>query len=74
MKYDNVKAAYININKYIEDDKPAGKSSGLLGRMSGSDKKKDQQGKEPIERMAKLVQRIRKARREVRNGTTSTTN
>lgn len=73
MKYDNVKAAYININKYIKDDKPAGKSSGLLGRMSGSDKKKEQQGKEPIERMAKLVQRIRKARREVRNGTTSTT-
>jgi hypothetical protein len=41
--------------------------------MSGSDKKKEQQGKEPIERMANLVQRIRKARREVRNGTTSTT-
>ena len=71
--YKNVKAAYININKFIEDDTPVGKSSGLLGRMAGSNKNKNnQQTDEPVQRMAKLVKSIRKARTELGNATTDT--
>ena len=63
--YGQAKKAYLNMENYMTEEKPAGKSSGLLGR-----NKEMQEGNvedNPTARMAKIVQRIRKAREEIKN-------
>lgn len=68
--YNNVRKAYLNINNYIKNDEPkVGKTSGLLGRGSTS-RSMETPAREPIDRMAKLVDNIRKARLEIRNAST----
>ena len=59
-----------NYLKSDEDTKPVGKTSGLLGRNKQQDIKEDMQDN-PTQRMANLVQRIRKARMEIKNNETT---
>lgn len=65
--YNQAKLAYLNIDKYIDDEvkKPAGKSSGLLGR--NKDMQEAEVDTDPAARMAKVVKRIRDARKEIKN-------
>jgi|14BtaG_2_1085337.scaffolds.fasta_scaffold17432_2 hypothetical protein len=71
--YGQAKKAYLNMENYLksdEDTKPVGKTSGLLGRNKQQDIKEDMQDN-PTQRMANLVQRIRKARMEIKNNETT---
>lgn len=63
--YGQAKKAYTNIDNYLKEDKPMGKSSGLLGR--NKDDQPENVEDDPLARMAKVVQRIRKAREEIKN-------
>jgi hypothetical protein len=71
--YGQAKKAYLNMENYLksdEDTKPVGKTSGLLGRNKQQDTKEDMQDN-PTQRMANLIQRIRKARMEIKNNETT---
>lgn len=72
--YGQAKKAYLNMENYLksdEDTKPVGKTSGLLGRNRDQQQAKDGMQDNPTQRMANLVQRIRKARMEIKNNETT---
>lgn len=71
--YGQAKKAYLKMNNYIQSNegaKPVGRTSGLLGRNKDQQAKEDTQDN-PTQRMANIVQRIRKARTEIKNNETT---
>lgn len=76
--HGQAKKSYLNILRHIDKnktkEKPPAKSTGLLGRTAGSAKKADKGKAEPIDRVAKVVNDIRIARMEIKNGKEPITN
>lgn len=67
--YNQGMKAYYNINRMLEQEQPdkPQRSTGLLGRMSET-KQDNSKEQDPMQRVAKVVKKMRQARMELRNG------